>query len=166
MWQHAKLSEQIRPWNTLACCWYVKQPTSKQTSQPSLWYAHGTHGTVRLLTTERKLFETVFWAPFVGTLLVPHFPIKPKGNCWAVFFQLHVNLAWILCMPVLCQVSLIYGITALNNSSLCHVDITPWLECLTCECFSAWQHCTYHITMHTSLWHVSVFQHDSTALTT
>ena len=31
MWQHVKLSEQIRPWDTLACCWDVKQPTNKQT---------------------------------------------------------------------------------------------------------------------------------------
>ena len=26
-----KLSVQIRPWDTLACCWDVKQPTNKQT---------------------------------------------------------------------------------------------------------------------------------------
>ena len=31
MWQHVKLFEQIRPWDTLACCWDVKQPTNKQT---------------------------------------------------------------------------------------------------------------------------------------
>ena len=30
--QHVKLSEQIRPWDTLACCWDVKQPTNKQTN--------------------------------------------------------------------------------------------------------------------------------------
>ena len=29
--EHVKLSEQIRPWDTLACCWDVKQPTNKQT---------------------------------------------------------------------------------------------------------------------------------------
>ena len=28
MWQHVKLSEQIRPWDTLACCWDVKQQTN------------------------------------------------------------------------------------------------------------------------------------------
>ena len=28
MWQHVKLSEQIRPWDTLACCWDVKQATN------------------------------------------------------------------------------------------------------------------------------------------
>ena len=31
VWQHVKLPEQIRPWDTLACCWDVKQPTNKQT---------------------------------------------------------------------------------------------------------------------------------------
>ena len=41
--QHVKLSEQIRPWDTLACCWDVKQPTNQQTllcyvtSSPSTW---------------------------------------------------------------------------------------------------------------------------------
>ena len=32
MWQHIKLPEQIRPWDTLACRWDVKQPTNKQTA--------------------------------------------------------------------------------------------------------------------------------------
>ena len=34
VWQHVKLSEQIRPWHTLACCWDVKQPTNKQILAP------------------------------------------------------------------------------------------------------------------------------------
>ena len=29
VWQHVKLSVQIRPWDTLACCWDDKQPTNK-----------------------------------------------------------------------------------------------------------------------------------------
>ena len=32
MWQHVKLSEQIGPWDTLACCWDVKQPTNTNTN--------------------------------------------------------------------------------------------------------------------------------------
>ena len=32
MWQHVKLSEQIRPWDTHACCWDVKQATNQPTS--------------------------------------------------------------------------------------------------------------------------------------
>ena len=31
VWQHVKLSEQICPWDTLACCWDIKQPANKQT---------------------------------------------------------------------------------------------------------------------------------------
>ena len=30
--QHVNLSQQIRPWDTLACCWDVKQPTKQQTN--------------------------------------------------------------------------------------------------------------------------------------
>ena len=32
VWQHVKLSVQIRPWDTLACCWDVQQPTNQQTN--------------------------------------------------------------------------------------------------------------------------------------
>ena len=30
VWQHIELSVQIRPWDILACCWEVKEPTNKQ----------------------------------------------------------------------------------------------------------------------------------------
>ena len=33
MWQHIQLSEQIRPRDTLACCWDVKQPTNNGSTQ-------------------------------------------------------------------------------------------------------------------------------------
>ena len=33
VWQHVKLSEQICPWDTLACCWDVKQPTNNNSLQ-------------------------------------------------------------------------------------------------------------------------------------
>ena len=36
VWQHVKLSEQVRPWDTLACCWDVKQPTNQPTLPPPL----------------------------------------------------------------------------------------------------------------------------------
>ena len=32
VWQHVKLSEQIRPWDTLTCCWDVKQPPNNNNS--------------------------------------------------------------------------------------------------------------------------------------
>ena len=36
-WSH--VSMQIRPWDTLACCWDVKQPTNKQSHVSILWLA-------------------------------------------------------------------------------------------------------------------------------
>ena len=41
VWQHVKLSEQIRPWDTLACCWYVKQPTNNNNPIRSSYPAQG-----------------------------------------------------------------------------------------------------------------------------
>ena len=39
VWQHVKLSEQICSWDTLACCWDVKQPTNKTNNpEKSLWH--------------------------------------------------------------------------------------------------------------------------------
>ena len=51
MWQHIKLSVQIRPWDTLACYWDVKQPRNSgqrritetvwnSKSDPQLLYQH------------------------------------------------------------------------------------------------------------------------------
>ena len=52
VWQHTKLSVQIRPWDTLACCWDIKQPTNCLEQEWDLMcsYLHnGIHRT-RLLT--------------------------------------------------------------------------------------------------------------------
>ena len=56
VWQHVKLLEQIRPWDTLACCWDVKQPTNKLTP---VW-AHqdmdiSEHGHIRLITASASV---------------------------------------------------------------------------------------------------------------
>ena len=40
VWQHIKLSEQIRPWDTLACCWDVKQPANKHHKMDALPQSH------------------------------------------------------------------------------------------------------------------------------
>ena len=37
VWQHVNLSEQIRPWDTLACCWDVKQPIHNKHLSFALW---------------------------------------------------------------------------------------------------------------------------------
>ena len=38
--QHVKLSEQIRPWDTLACCWDVKQASNQPTNKHSTSLGH------------------------------------------------------------------------------------------------------------------------------
>ena len=53
VWQHVQLSEQIRPWDTLACCWEVKQPTNKQSYVKSwllsfAWYCFTSVNTFHL----------------------------------------------------------------------------------------------------------------------
>ena len=46
VWQQVKLSEQIRPWDTLANCWEVtqstKQPANKQTNAPCVYVSCST----------------------------------------------------------------------------------------------------------------------------
>ena len=46
MWQHIELSVQIHPWNALACCWDVKQPTNKQTSFLSSSFPQAIHAVI------------------------------------------------------------------------------------------------------------------------
>ena len=47
VWQHVKLSEQIRPWDALACCWDVKQPTNNNSCLKST-NKYRKHSTIRV----------------------------------------------------------------------------------------------------------------------
>ena len=77
MWQHVKLSVQIRPWDTLACCWDVKQPTNKQTPLLSGWTPYppshwASQGWVKGITvsemTKQYRHSTAQWVLPVQTL--------------------------------------------------------------------------------------------------
>ena len=57
VWQHVKLSVQIRPWDTLACCWDVNQPTN-------ILYKGRRCGTVSVIAV-LVLFYTVSWMQFL-----------------------------------------------------------------------------------------------------
>ena len=55
VWQHVKLSVQICPWDTQACCWDVKQPTNKQSLPPpppflslSVWRQTHIHAQIQI----------------------------------------------------------------------------------------------------------------------
>ena len=63
VWQHVKLSEQIRPWDTLACCWDVKQPSNKQPEIKFLYLTSARHrhdsDTIQILQTETVLSKSI-----------------------------------------------------------------------------------------------------------
>ena len=80
VWQHVKLSVQIRPWDTLACCWDVKQPTNKQKMFVSCVDTQGGHSAYRLVglvvRPPRPERQTWVWSPlesqFVNSLQLSH----------------------------------------------------------------------------------------------
>ena len=53
MWQHIKLSKQIRSWGTLACCWDVKQHTDQQTNLMHCWFTQLEHRQTQYLSESR-----------------------------------------------------------------------------------------------------------------
>ena len=74
VWQHVKLSEQIRPWDTLACCWDVKHPTNKQTNFNRSWQP-----VFRCKTGFMKLFSEV-WLNIIVWWTIP-FMVLLCINC-------------------------------------------------------------------------------------
>ena len=86
VWQHVKLSEQIRPRNTLAYCWDAKQPTNQQTNlgvaarqivlaDPPLSYAVHVAGTLSGPQTTRQSVKGT-----VGTSVQQRPAIALKGG--------------------------------------------------------------------------------------
>ena len=63
VWQHVKLSEQIRPRDTLACCWDVKQPTNQPT----------TAMTMIMMTMKSAIRDFFFFFFFLQS---PHYAAK------------------------------------------------------------------------------------------
>ena len=97
MWQHVKLSVQIRPWDTLACCWDVKQPTNKQTLFFSfLFFFHHPSIPVFLSLTRPHprfvfcfVFFSFFFSPSLYPCLLVPYPTPPPFCvlfCFLFFF--------------------------------------------------------------------------------
>ena len=76
MWQHVKLSVQIHPWDTLACCWDDKQPTNQQTPPTFLYLIQPNIPTVPtdVFSSPNKPFLPVPTSPFQP---VPTSPFQP-----------------------------------------------------------------------------------------
>ena len=71
VWLHVILSEQIRPWDTPACCWDVKQPPNKQVHRSFWLYPTNKYSaasecpqktsTLQLLNVPNKQVLCSFW---------------------------------------------------------------------------------------------------------
>ena len=76
VWQHVKLSVQIRPWDTLACCWDDKEPTNKQTN----------------LCVQEENTLILSWIEWISS-----FSPLGSSNTWIPFFCSGNTLVPILC---------------------------------------------------------------------
>ena len=82
VWQHVKLSEQIRPWDTLACCWDVKQPTNYNLSPPP----------PPPLPPARRVYPT--YKPKGTHTILNARAASLNASRW-LFFSLLISCAWI-----------------------------------------------------------------------
>ena len=71
VWQHVNLSEQIRPWDTLACCWDVKQPTDKQSPALSVFCCSVSIFVLSFVLMSPLFHVTSPGVPFVPSIIRP-----------------------------------------------------------------------------------------------
>ena len=110
--QHVKLSEQIRPWDTLACCWDVKQPTNKllplatpniapQTFLPSLHlFCSSLDCILHLEGVALCQFFTVLCCPYLFCSLLSQGVISSTmfwSSNWSYVFYFFIFLKKICC---------------------------------------------------------------------
>ena len=87
VWQYVKLSEQICPWNTLACCWDIKQPTNNISPTHSIL----TPGwPVLALTVQHQMGDRVAARIPVVTSLSLGVNMGFDSIPWKNFFQVRV----------------------------------------------------------------------------
>ena len=140
VWQHIKLSEQIRPW-ALACCWDVKQASNQPTNQPTKQPTNR--------TSPPCLFS---YCPYTGAAearnVLPHMyfqcaytldtghisPLYCTATCLCsilshYFHQLHVALVWFCCTKIWTRI--IAGLLA-HNDIMLMIMITQMAKAWSC----------------------------------
>ena len=141
MWQHVNLSEQIRPWGTLACCWDVKQPTNNSITEVCLSLLLKCvcryYRSVFVAITEvclsllQKCVCRYYWSVFVSITEVC-LSLLQKCVCrcyWSVFVA-KVGLRWRLpgCMP--CPGIIVLWCVGHRTCGFCY--------CSRCCCWYYW----------------------------
>ena len=91
VWQHVKLSQQIHPWDTLACCWDVKQQTNKSPCIRS----HSVKTALLMLTLMPALDSSHGWCD------------SPSGQVWSYDAISNLIQGYPVCMTM--NSSLVYG---------------------------------------------------------
>ena len=82
VWQHVNLSGQIHPWDTLACCWDVRQPVNKHLSAG-----------VQVIQLMAEFRHTTFWRWAVfSTDLLCLFSLSRIHFCCVFFSFMHTFL--------------------------------------------------------------------------
>ena len=67
VWQYANLSEQIRPWDHVACCWDAKQPTNTKGIWPQM-LMHLSHTHIQQFSMQKKeIKNTIVFFPKLTT---------------------------------------------------------------------------------------------------
>ena len=107
VWQHIQLSQQIGPWDSLTCCWNIKQPTNNSCLQDSQLVAENcmraalpsfAHTCKLLQLCQSKVSQDtlfiLFWkmfAPLIHSVLSCH--INPLlGAAWPIVYFLQGRL--------------------------------------------------------------------------
>ena len=104
MWQHVNLSEQIRPWDTLACCWDVKQATHKPTNclckqtRLTLLPTLIIYWTLQTLIIHCSKYWLIQWDWQVDVLMT-------SLSCSIDFLKSgwRVRVCWLLSIPATCE---------------------------------------------------------------
>ena len=159
VWQQVKLSEQIRPWDTLACCWDVKQPGNKQTylclsdwlaSWYACWYSmvialvwiEALPAAGHILNTTQYFHEMSFpmwknsWShlEYNSILSYQHFISHVEDHLGTSWIQLNT-----LYQDVIPHVEEQLGTSWIQLNTFISTCYLPWcclLVAATCECIS------------------------------
>ena len=145
MWQHVKLSLHIRPWDTLASCWDVKQPTINTQSLPSPTHT-GPQCIINMVSkTESK---HVPFCLFSFHLLLTYFP---NHSAYRMSFANFIFYPILLCsLSGQCNMSCLIqaqGYTVLSPTKFLIAYIKFWKQQTTqynwikhCLCKPEWKH--------------------------
>ena len=137
VWQHVKLSEQIRPWDTLACYWDIKQPTNNTASLSALQLDYTPPHNIAL----QHRTAPPHWCCTCHHIMPPHHATT----------QYHCMIP-----PHYITTQYHHSMSLHNTTALCRHTVSPHYTTTLCH---------YAIQLHdaATLYHYTIILHDTTA---